>query len=263
MLDMVVERQRSVQRILVMSCGKRKRPDTTLLPALERYDGPSFHVLRRYLASHPASPPDVYILSSRFGLIPAGQPIPNYDQRLTPQRAAELQPALREALTEILSRREYKQIYLAVGREYAQALDGYEALVPTAASVIVARGSQGRRIAQLYDWLYGPARRDIEGVPRAVASRETGRYRKTPRLRGVEIALTADQALVRARQALAANSRGCDRFHSWYILLDGRRIAPKWLMTQLSGLPTSAFTTQEALWVLAHIGIVVHRAETC
>jgi hypothetical protein len=249
-----------VQRLLVMSCGKRKRSDTASLPALERYDGPSFHVLRRYLASHPATPPDIYILSARFGLIPADRPIPYYDQRLTPQRAAELRPAVRDTLARILARREYEQIYLAVGRDYTQALDDCAALAPKAASVAVAYGSQGKRLAQLHDWLYGPAGPIAPRILKAGA-RRADQHRSAPRLRGVEISLTGDQALARARQALAFDSHGCDRFYSWYVVLDGKRIAPKWLVSQLTGLRAGAFTTDEALRALAELGIAAHRSE--
>ncbi len=248
-----------MQRLLLMSCGSRKRPDTMPLPALERYDGPSFRVLRRYLATHPVAPPDVYILSARYGLIPTDQPIPYYDQRLTPQRATELEPAVRDMLARILARREFEQIYLAVGRDYARALDGSTEFMPAAASVVAAEGSQGKRLAQLHDWLYGhgPA---VPIAPQAAETRRMGHRRRTPQLRGVDITLTADQALTRVRQALATDSHGCDRYHSWYVLLDGERIAPKWLVCQLTGLPTGAFTTQEALRALAQIGIAVQRS---
>jgi len=37
------------QRLLILSCSQRKRPDPSLLPAIERYNGPPFQVLRRYL----------------------------------------------------------------------------------------------------------------------------------------------------------------------------------------------------------------------
>src|SRR5689334_8933196 len=108
-----------MHRLLVMSCSKRKRTKTEPLPALQRYDGPSFRVLRRYLAAQPEAPPDVYILSARFGLISARQPIPHYDHYMTAQRAAELQPPVCQALTQVLRLHDFEQIYVAVGRVYA------------------------------------------------------------------------------------------------------------------------------------------------
>ncbi len=249
-----------MHRLLIMSCGQRKKLDAGPLPALDRYDGPAFRVLRRYFATHATTPLDVYILSAKFGLIPADRPIPNYDQRLTPQHAAELQPAVRDTLAWILARRKYERIYLAVGRDYAQVLDDYVALVPKSVLVMVAHGSQGKRLAQLHDWLYGPAEPVVPRTPPGETHRADQHQRK-PQLKGVEIALTADQALARARQALADDSHGCDWFHSWYVVLDGRRIAPKWLVSQLTGLPAGAFTTHEALRTLAQLGIAVHRSE--
>ena len=58
-------------RLLILSCSKAKRADCGLLPAIDRYDGPFFRVLRRYLRQQPADPPVVHILSAEFGLIPA------------------------------------------------------------------------------------------------------------------------------------------------------------------------------------------------
>src|SRR5215475_9884935 len=84
----------SDHRLLILSCSQRKRPDRILLPALERYDGPVFRMLRKFLRSCSAreSHPEVYILSVRFGLIPAHQPISYYDCRMTPQQASIFQP---------------------------------------------------------------------------------------------------------------------------------------------------------------------------
>ena len=57
--------------MLILACSRRKRPDDGLLPAIERYDGPAFRVLRRYLRERPAGAPDVFILSAEHGLIGA------------------------------------------------------------------------------------------------------------------------------------------------------------------------------------------------
>jgi hypothetical protein len=75
----------SDHRLLILSCSQRKRPDAILLPALERYDGPMFRVLRKFLRENPSKElhPDVYILSAQFGLISADQliPIPDFCKR--------------------------------------------------------------------------------------------------------------------------------------------------------------------------------------
>ena len=61
----------SDHRLLILSCSQRKRPNRVLLPALERYDGPVFRMLRKFLRSCPAreSHLEIYILSAQFGLL--------------------------------------------------------------------------------------------------------------------------------------------------------------------------------------------------
>lgn len=51
-------------RLLILSCSQRKRSTSNLLPAIERYDGPAFQVLRKFLREFPleAESLDVYIL---------------------------------------------------------------------------------------------------------------------------------------------------------------------------------------------------------
>src|SRR5689334_2362986 len=83
-------------RLLILKCSARKRGDDTPIPALERYDGPLWQVLRSFLREQPlfATDLDVYVLSAAFGLIPAAHPIPWYDQTMSPERGAELRPAV-------------------------------------------------------------------------------------------------------------------------------------------------------------------------
>lgn len=78
--------------MLILACSQRKRPDEELLPAVERYDGPAFRILRRFLRERPSQAPDVLILSAEHGLIPHDLPIALYDRKMTPARARELRP---------------------------------------------------------------------------------------------------------------------------------------------------------------------------
>jgi hypothetical protein len=139
-------------RLLILSCSQRKRPDLILLPALERYDGPMFRVLRRFLRIWPSkgSHPEVYILSAQFGLISAHQLIPSYDCRMTPQQASAFQPQVLNQLRYILRNKQYKELFISVGKDYAAALSGYEQLMPSYTRVTVAIGPRGRQQAELY-----------------------------------------------------------------------------------------------------------------
>lgn len=48
------------RNLLIVACSKRKRLDSSLLPAIERYDGSTFRTIRRFLRLKPSEVPDIY-----------------------------------------------------------------------------------------------------------------------------------------------------------------------------------------------------------
>ena len=79
-------------RLLILACSRRNLLDDGPLPAVERYDGPAFRILRRFLRERPSEAPDVLILSAEHGLIAQDTPILAYDREMTAARARELRP---------------------------------------------------------------------------------------------------------------------------------------------------------------------------
>lgn len=73
----------SLQNYSVLFTKKEGRLKT--VAALERYDGPAFHVLRKFIIECPAEARnlDIHILSAKFGLITAARSIPRYEQNVT------------------------------------------------------------------------------------------------------------------------------------------------------------------------------------
>jgi hypothetical protein len=239
-------RNATSHRLLILSCSRRKRPAKRPLPAVERYDGPAFQVLRKFIAECPgkARSLDVFILSGKYGLIAADRPIACYDTRLTPQQAESLRPKTLTEIERILARRKYKKFFLSVGQTYLRALAGYERLIPKRVVVTPAFGSSGRRQAALRDWLRDEPPRKLQVSRRGAAC-----------LRGVKITLTPEEVKSIACRALAAGKGRPDAYQSWSVSINGRRVAPKWLVSQLTGLPVRAFATDEARRVLAQLGI--------
>ncbi|HUV93640.1 MAG TPA: hypothetical protein VMX14_02255, partial [Anaerolineae bacterium] len=82
---------------------------------------------------------------------------------------------------------------------------------------------------------------------------------RTARLRGVEISVCPEQVLDKARSALAERRGNPDDFRSWYVQVDDRRVAPKWLVAVLTGLPVADFITDEARRALERLGVQVVR----
>lgn len=235
-------------RLLILGCTARKRADAELLPALARYEGPAFRVYRRFHASHPGADVCMYVLSAEYGLIPESSLVPLYDRSMSPARAAELQAGVRDVLSGVLSESAFAEALVCVGRRYRAALPDPPLLDSNRWQVV--EGPPGVRLSKLYDWLYGspPA---AQTVPLTTAP---------VRVRGKEIALSREELLELARERLTQQTDAAGHWHSWYVLVGGARVAPKWLVSQATGLSVSAFSTDDARRVLTQLGIEVRRA---
>ena len=244
----------SHQRLLLLSCSQSKCDVSGLIPALERYNGPPFRLLRKYLASSSLDKPapDIYIVSAKFGLISATQLIPNYDQRMTKQRACQINLSLLDQLQKLPYRNSYREIFINVGSDYRLALDGHTRFIASEAKVIDSTGSSGRRLTNLHDWLYGNCSESIL-CPR-IATNQGEAY-----IRGIKIKLTPDEVLDVARHLLIDHGLNSANFQSWYILVDGQQISIKWLVGQLTGLAVSQFHSGEAKRVLQQLGLKIHK----
>ncbi|MFV9504008.1 MAG: DUF6884 domain-containing protein [Oscillochloridaceae bacterium umkhey_bin13] len=248
-------------RLLILSCSARKRPDPADLPVLDRYDGPSWRLLRRYLREQYAAAQDleVYALSAAYGLLAAATPIPAYEQTMTPTQADALRPAVLANVQQVLQS-PHTHLCLSVSERYLRALEGWEALVPPELVVTRTDGPLGTKLGQLKAWLEGrtwaapsndrPTRLEAAPIPRGHAV-----------LAGVTLHLSRDEVLAQARQALAVDGQGAERYRDWCVLVDGRPVGAKWLVSLISGLPTSRFDAANARRVLLALGIDVERTE--
>ena len=149
------------RRLLVLSCSQRKRISQDLLPAIERYNGPLFFVLRRFLreCQHQAKQLDVYILSAAYGLIEGDFPTALYDRKMDMVRVVELQQQINTTFSGIL-RNNYTSICFVLGRTYMGAFESLLGLIPNATEAIVTHGTIGSRQAQLKNWLWEDSMND-------------------------------------------------------------------------------------------------------
>lgn len=81
-------------RLLILACSATKTSQPGAIPAIERYDGPFWRTLRAYVQPYGSQEDvaqarrlDVWVLSAKFGLMPAWTLIETYDLCLTPERA--------------------------------------------------------------------------------------------------------------------------------------------------------------------------------
>ena len=143
------------QRLLILSCSQRKQASYGSLPAIDRYNGPLFFVLRRFLRECPrqARLLDVYILSAAYGLIPGNFPTALYDKKMNPSRAFELQSQVSTVFSDI--RHKYASIYFVLGKTYLKTFEGLQDWETICTASVVAQGPIGQKQTQLKRWLWG------------------------------------------------------------------------------------------------------------
>ena len=143
------------RRLLILSCSQRKHTSQDLLPAIERYNGPLFFVLRRFIRECPceAKQLDVHILSAAYGLIPEDFPTPLYNQKMDLPRAVELRSQVKTTFSGILQNN-YASICFVLGKTYLKTLEGLLDLIPTFTESIVPYGPIGKKQTQLKKWLW-------------------------------------------------------------------------------------------------------------
>jgi hypothetical protein len=168
------------RQLVVLSCSATKRHDGGLLPALERYNGPMYQVLRSILrrAEWPA-PLSVGVLSAKYGLIGSLASIDTYDQRMTRGRSAELKEG---SSTEVLRKwsQSHGRVSLVLGKDYLSALD-LDTLDRQVVEPEVVKGPIGMKLNSLKTLLHG-----LDHRPRTTISDWTwrlsgGRLPKIPR----------------------------------------------------------------------------------
>lgn len=128
--------------LLIMGCSQTKARKAGLMPAIERYQGPTWNTLRANMRGLPL---EVIALSAEHGFIPAGAMIANYDRRLDRKRAGDIllhlsTPWVRDRVTRCPGR-----VFLMGGALYRETM--IAAIGPALVARRQARGAIGWPVA--------------------------------------------------------------------------------------------------------------------
>lgn len=145
-------RDRLNRKLLVLGCSETKRNAPGLLPAIERYDGSAYRVIRKFLRSREwPKELSIAILSARYGLMGGFTSIEDYDERMTAQKALEWAPLCETTLN--LWASYHSSFYFALGKDYLPAV------MPTIKSGLngkseVFEGPIGMKLSQIKQLLH-------------------------------------------------------------------------------------------------------------
>ncbi len=147
--------------LLIVACSQRKCPDPGLLPAIERYDGGSYRLLRKSRREgYWPERLDMLILSTKYGLIDASTPIANYDQRMNRDRAGELKNQTVQALQSYAGQNTYCEVYVDLGQDYYPAIGDLQDIFD-GSLITYAEGRIGERLKRLKQWLITKCKSDV------------------------------------------------------------------------------------------------------
>ncbi len=140
--------------LLIVACSQRKTGATRPLPAIERYDGVNYRVLRN-LKRQGLWPEnlDVVIISAKYGLLDANTSIEDYDLRMTRDRALALQGEISAGLDARLRRTDYTEVFVNVGATYRLALEQSRELRQLGGRTRYASGGIGMKMGEMRRWI--------------------------------------------------------------------------------------------------------------
>ena len=141
------------KKLLILGCSRRKLNDKEMLPAINRYDGPHFRILRRFRLAHGSIMPQTLVLSAFYGLIDIDQKIANYDSVLTKKPTEEWIAMVRSQLALKLRLFRPFEIFIFGGKIYREVLEECLDDLGEKAIRIVPKGGIGQKLSALKHWL--------------------------------------------------------------------------------------------------------------
>ena len=233
--------------LVILGCGQRKKLTSRRLPAIDRYDGPVFRVLRKHTREEPENSAHACILSARFGLIPGTFPIPRYDFSLAHADHQSLCIRVEWQLKRTLDVMQPERLFVSVGGSYWPLLADALAREVAPAKLAVAIGGIGGRASQLAHWLRQATNTCDDPITEQACGEAT--------LLGTTVRLSRKEVLQRAARASSRSPAAARRFETWHVAIGHERVAPKWLVSLLFDKPVSRFRTADARRVLSLLGV--------
>ncbi|ETA67184.1 Protein of unknown function (DUF328) [Methanolobus tindarius DSM 2278] len=156
-LDNILNKRQSFgiwPKLMILPCSKRKADFEDEIPAIERYEGQYFRIIKNYIDDFSNCDGfDIAILSAKYGLIEPMEKIENYDLKMNDSIALELNKSVIKKLKVMNKKKQYKEVAINLGETYFKAINGYEKIFGDNTELTIFEGKIGKRQQQMKKWL--------------------------------------------------------------------------------------------------------------
>ncbi len=141
-------------KMIIISCSKTKHPSLKKAQAIKIYDGIMFKILRKHLWSFSNRDGfDIFIISSKYGLIEPTKVISPYDEKLSLENVETFIDQIRGQFHKILQNKDYSDVFINVGSTYLKAIHPILSTLPNDINIEIAKGKIGQKQQLLKQWI--------------------------------------------------------------------------------------------------------------
>lgn len=152
------------KQLLILGCSRAKREDVGLLPALDRYNGPLYQSLRKFLReNHWPQEISIAVLSAKYGLFGILKGIENYDLEMNSSIAQQKES---ECFRTLKAWNNHVSAHVSLGKQYLPAVR--PALEKLQIKTEIFHGPIGKKRSQINSLLENTSRKrrvkaEVEG----------------------------------------------------------------------------------------------------
>lgn len=141
------------EKLLIVGCSKNKDHSPGKMPAIQRYNGPAFRILRKFRLKQESIFPSILVLSAKYGIIGIDEMIHDYDQVLKDNTDNQWMKIVDNQLKLKLASQEVAEIFIVAGRTYSDVINKSLDNLSISTKRLVASGGLGVKLNKLKSWL--------------------------------------------------------------------------------------------------------------
>lgn len=122
------------------------------MPAIDRFDGVYFRILRKYLREGRLKGVDILVVSDKYGILQANDLVPFHHPSDKIKVTENTRAANLTKLRDMLKKSSYSEIYVVCGEAFLEFITGFEEFANTTVTYCQGQGL-GPKARSLRDWI--------------------------------------------------------------------------------------------------------------